>query len=159
MMRFLLTCLIFSCMVSCESNIVFIKYNSVNGVWQKDSVQNFSFQNEDKSILANTYLILRFNEKYRYDNIFVIITVNNSSEIISRDTIEYRVADNFGKLIGSKMINIHELNLPHKMDFQLMPKENYFINVEHAMRNINETLGVETLEGVLDIGYKLEKNN
>ena len=159
MMRFLLTCLIFSCMLSCESNIVFIKYNSVNGAWQKDSVQNFSFQNEDKSILTNTYLILRFNEKYRYDNIFVIITVNNSSEIISRDTIEYRVADNFGKLIGSKMINIYELNLPHKMDFQLMPKENYFINVEHAMRNIKETLGVETLEGVLDIGYKLEKNN
>ena len=159
MMRFLLTCLIFSCIVCCESNIVFIKYNSVNGAWQKDSVQNFSFQNEDKSILSNTHLILRFNEKYRYDNIFVIITVNNSSEIISRDTIEYRVADNFGKLIGSKMINIYELNLPHKMDFQLMPKENYFINVEHAMRNINETLGVETLEGVLDIGYKLEKNN
>ena len=148
----------FICIVSCEPNPVFIKYNSIKGAWQKDSIQNFSFQNDDKLTHTNSYLTLRLNEKYRYNNIFVIITVSNSSETISRDTIEYEVADNFGKLIGSKMINIHELNLPHKIDFQLMPKENYFINIEHAMRNVNETIGIEKLEGVLDVGYKFEKD-
>ncbi len=157
-MRSILICLIFSCIVSCESNPVYIKYNSLNGGWLKDSVQSFSFQNQDKLISTNSYLILRFNEKYRYNNIFVIITVTNSSGIIFRDTIDYEVADNFGKFIGSKMINISELSLLHKTDFQLMPKENYFIDVEHAMRNINETRGVENLEGVLDIGYKFEKH-
>ena len=55
------------------------------------------------------------------------------------------------------MINIHELSLPHKKRIQLMPKENYLINVEHAMRNADETIGVERLEGVLDVGYKFEK--
>jgi gliding motility-associated lipoprotein GldH len=148
----------FICILSCEPNPVFIKYNSINEGWQKDSIQNFFFQNEDKLIKTNSYLILRLNQKYRYNNIFVIITASNSSETISRDTIEYDVADNFGKLIGSKMINIHELNLLHKIDFQLMPKENYFINIEHAMRNVNETIGVEKLEGVLDVGYKFEKD-
>ena len=157
MMRDVLICLMFICIFSCEPNPIFIKYNSIKGAWQKDSIQNFSFQNEDKLIYTNSYLTLRLNEKYRYNNIFVIITVSNSSETISRDTIEYEVADNFGKLIGSKMINIHELNLIHKIDFQLMPKENYFINIEHAMRNVNETIGVEKLEGVLDVGYKFEK--
>ena len=157
MMRDVLIYLMFICIVSCEPNPIFIKYNSIKGAWQKDSIQNFSFQNEDKLIYTNSYLTLRLNEKYRYNNIFVIITVSNSSETISRDTIEYEVADNFGKLIGSKMINIHELNLIHKIDFQLMPKENYFINIEHAMRNVNETIGVEKLEGVLDVGYKFEK--
>ena len=29
---------------SCESNVEFLKYNSVNGVWHKDSVQEFSFE-------------------------------------------------------------------------------------------------------------------
>ena len=101
--------------------------------------------------------MLRVNQKYRYNNIFVIITVTNSNGIISRDTIEYKVADNFGKFIGSKRINIYELSLSHKKGIQLMPKENYFINVEHAMRNTDETVGVERLEGVLDVGYKLEK--
>lgn len=158
MMRYILISLMFIYIASCESNPVFIKYNSINGAWQKDSIQNFSFQNEHKLISANSYLVLRFNEKYRYNNIFVIITVYNSSETISRDTIEYKIADNFGKLIGSKMINIHELNLLHKTDFQLMPKENYFINVEHVMRNVNETIGVEKLEGILDVGYKFEKD-
>ena len=38
-----------------------------------------------------------------------------------------------------------------------MPKENYLINVEHAMRNVSETAGVKRLEGVLDVGYKFEK--
>ena len=156
-MRNILICLIFSCIVSCESNPLYIKYNSLNGGWLKDSVQHFSFPNGDKSILANSYLMLRVNQKYRYNNIFVIITFTNSNGIISRDTIEYKVADNFGKFIGSKMINIYELSLLHKKGIQLMPKENYFINVEHAMRNADETVGVERLEGVLDVGYKFEK--
>ena len=156
-MRNILICLTFSCIVSCESNLIYIKYNSLNGGWLKDSIQHFSFPNGDKSILTNSYLMLRFNQKYRYNNIFVIITVTNSNGIISRDTIEYKVADNFGKFIGSKMINIYELSLLHKKGIQLMPKENYFINVEHAMRNADETVGVERLEGVLDVGYKFEK--
>ena len=108
-------------------------------------------------MLTSSYLMLRVNQKYRYNNIFVIITVTNSNGIISKDTIEYKVADNFGKFIGSKRINIYELSLPHKKGIQLMPKENYFINVEHAMRNTDETVGVERLEGVLDVGYKLQK--
>ena len=156
-MRNILICLIFSCIVSCESNPIYIKYNSLNGGWLKDSVQYFSFPNGDKSILTNSYLMLRVNQKYRYNNIFVIITVTNSNGIISRDTIEYKVADNFGKFIGSKMINIYELSLLHKMGIKLIPKENYYINVEHAMRNADETIGVERLEGVLDVGYKFEK--
>lgn len=156
-MRNILICLIFSCIVSCDTNPLYIKYNSLNGGWLKDSVQHFSFPNGDKSILTNSYLMLRVNQKYRYNNIFVIITVTNSNGTILRDTIEYKVADNFGKFIGSKMINIYELSLPHKKGIQLMPKENYFINVEHAMRNADETVGVERLEGVLDVGYKFEK--
>ena len=149
--------MIFSCIVSCESNPLYIKYNSLNGGWLKDSVQHFSFPNGDKSMLTSSYLMLRVNQKYRYNNIFVIITVTNSNGIISRDTIEYKVADHFGKFIGSKMINIYELSLLHKKGIQLTPKENYFINVEHAMRNADETVGVERLEGVLDVGYKFEK--
>ena len=149
--------MIFSCIVSCESNPLYIKYNSLNGGWLKDSVQYFSFPNGDKSILTNSYLMLRVNQKYRYNNIFVIITVTNSNGIISKDTIEYQVADNFGKFFGSKMINIYELSLLHKMGIKLIPKENYYINIEHAMRNADETIGVERLEGVLDVGYKFEK--
>ena len=156
-MRNILICLIFSCIVSCDTNPLYIKYNSLNGGWLKDSVQHFSFPNGDKSILTNSYLMLRVNQKYRYNNIFVIITVTNSNGTILRDTVEYKVADNFGKFIGSKMINIYELSLLHKKGIQLIPKENYFINVEHAMRNADETVGVERLEGVLDVGYKLEK--
>ena len=156
-MRNILICLIFSCIVSCDTNPIYIKYNSLNGGWLKDSVQHFSFPNGDKSILTNSYLMLRVNQKYRYNNIFVIITVTNSNGTILRDTIEYKVADNFGKFIGSKMINIYELSLLHKKGIQLMPKENYFINVEHAMRNADETVGIERLEGVLDVGYKFEK--
>ena len=156
-MRNILICLIFSCIASCDTNPLYIKYNSLNGGWLKDSVQHFSFPNGDKSILTNSYLMLRVNQKYRYNNIFVIITVTNSNGTILKDTIEYKVADNFGKFIGSKMINIYELSLLHKKGIQLMPKENYFINVEHAMRNADETVGVERLEGVLDVGYKFEK--
>ena len=35
--------------------------------------------------------MLRVNEKYRYNNIFVIITVTNLSGIISKDTMSIKL--------------------------------------------------------------------
>ena len=33
------------------------------------------------------------------------------------------------------------------------------MSIEHAMRIINKVSGLENLEGVIDVGYKIEKIN
>ena len=143
---------------SCDSNVEFLKYNSVNGVWHKDSLQEFSFElNETNEY--NTFVNLRINEEYKFSNIFLITTLKDSLNILSKDTLQFKLADKSGKFIGKKRINLVDNKLLHKKQLKLERNKKYFLSIEHAMRVINKVGGIENLEGVTDIGYKIEKIN
>ena len=143
---------------SCDSNVEFLKYNSVNGVWHKDSLQEFSFElNETNEY--NTFVNLRINEEYKFSNIFLITTLKDSLNILSKDTLQFKLADKSGKFIGKKIINIVDNKLVHKKQLRLEGNKKYFLSIEHAMRVINKVGGLENLQGVTDIGYKIEKIN
>lgn len=143
---------------SCDSNVEFLKYNSVNGVWHKDSLQEFSFElNETNEY--NTFVNLRINEEYKFSNIFLITTLKDSLNILSKDTLQFKLADKSGKFIGKKRINLVDNNLLHKKQLKLEGNKKYFLSIEHAMRVINKVGGLENLQGVTDIGYKIEKIN
>ena len=143
---------------SCDSNVEFLKYNSVNGVWHKDALQEFSFElNETNEY--NTFVNLRINEEYKFSNIFLITTLKDSLNILSKDTLQFKLADKSGKFIGKKRINLVDNKLLHKKQLKLEGNKKYFISIEHAMRVINKVGGLENLQGVTDIGYKIEKIN
>tara|TARA_Y100000746_G_C15447527_1_gene425652 strand:- start:1106 stop:1579 length:474 start_codon:yes stop_codon:yes gene_type:complete len=143
---------------SCDSNVEFLKYNSVNGVWHKDSLQEFSFElNETNEY--NTFVNLRINEEYKFSNIFLITTLKDSLNILSKDTLQFKLADKSGKFVGKKRINLVDNKLLHKKQLKLEGNKKYFISIEHAMRVINKVGGLENLQGVTDIGYKIEKIN
>ena len=143
---------------SCESNVEFLKYNSVNGAWHKDSLQEFSFElNETNEY--NTFVNLRINEEYKFSNIFLITTLKDSLNILSKDTLQFKLADKSGKFVGKKRINLVDNKLLHKKQLKLEGNKKYFISIEHAMRVINKVGGLENLQGVTDIGYKIEKIN
>ncbi len=143
---------------SCDSNVEFLKYNSVNGVWHKDALQEFSFElNETNEY--NTFVNLRINEEYKFSNIFLITTLKDSLNILSKDTLQFKLADKSGKFVGKKRINLVDNNLLHKKQLKLEGNKKYFLSIEHAMRVINKVGGLENLQGVTDIGYKIEKIN
>tara|TARA_X000001036_G_scaffold88817_1_gene81088 strand:- start:1259 stop:1732 length:474 start_codon:yes stop_codon:yes gene_type:complete len=143
---------------SCESNVEFINYTSLNGIWHKDSLQEFSFE-LNKTNEYNTFVNLRINEEYKFSNIFLITTLKDSLNILSKDTLQFKLADKSGKFIGKKIINIVDNKLVHKKQLRLEGNKKYFLSIEHAMRVINKVGGLENLEGVIDIGYKVEKTN
>ena len=143
---------------SCESNVEFLKYNSVNGVWHKDSVQEFSFElNETNEY--NTFVNLRINEEYKFSNIFLITTLKDSLKILSKDTLNFKLVDKSGKFLGKKRVNIIENSLIHNENFKLEKNKKYSVSIEHAMRIINKVSGLENLSGIIDLGYKIEKTN
>lgn len=151
--------LIFSFFIfSCASDIDYINYNSINESWHKDSIQNFVFEinNLDNS-LYKSYINLRINEKYQFNNIFLIVSLRDSLRIISNDTLEFKLADKYGNFVGKKAINLIENSLLHKENLSLDNQNKYFVTIEHAMRVINKVGGLEFLEGVVDVGYKIEK--
>ncbi len=142
---------------SCRNEILFNQYNSMPMAWHKDSVVKFNFQIKDSFTRYNTYIKVRFNDEYMFNNIYVIATLENAQGLLLIDTLEYPMALNEGELIGRKFINIVENKLLHKENFTLVKDVEYKFSIKHAMRLINKTEGLESLEGILDIGYSVEK--
>jgi len=133
---------------SCRNEALFNQYNSLPMAWHKDSTIKFNFQIKDTSAR---------NDKYMFNNIFVITALENAEGLLLIDTLEYPMASNEGELIGRKFINIVENKLLHKENFVLVKDVEYQLSIKHAMRLINIEEGLESLEGILDIGYSVEK--
>ena len=54
---------------SCNTNIDFIEYNSVDGIWHKDSIQYFNFELDSAENLSyKSFVNLRIDEKYQFEN-------------------------------------------------------------------------------------------
>ncbi len=143
---------------SCESNIEYIQYNSIENQWDKDSIQNFVFELADTK-KYNTYINLRINKDYPFSNIFLITTLMDSLSVLSKDTLNFKIADKSGKFLGKKRVNIIENSLIHKEKIELEKNKKYSVSVEHAMRVINKVSGLKSLDGVVDVGYKIENIN
>ena len=143
---------------SCESNIEYIQYNSIENQWDKDSIQNFVFELADTK-KYNTYINLRINNDYPFSNIFLITTLMDSLSVLSKDTLNFKIADKSGKFLGKKRVNIIENSLIHKEKIELEKNKKYSVSVEHAMRIINKVSGLKSLDGVVDVGYKIENIN
>ena len=143
---------------ACESNIEYIQYNSIENQWDKDSIQNFVFELADTK-KYNTYINLRINKDYPFSNIFLITTLMDSLSVLSKDTLNFKIADKSGKFLGKKRVNIIENSLIHKERIELEKNKKYSVSVEHAMRIINKVSGLKRLDGVVDVGYKIENIN
>ena len=105
--------------------LITLKYNSVDGIWHKDSIQYFSFELDSRENLSyKSFINLRIDEKYPFNNIFLIVSLEDSSNILSIDTLEYKLADKYGNFTGNKRINIVENSLLHKENISLVNKKN-----------------------------------
>ena len=145
----LITCIVFS---SCDSNRVFDEYKSVPNQWNKDSIISFNVTAPDSINNYNLYVNLRNNNAYKYSNLFLTI----------KDTLEYKMADPTGKLLGSGFTDVKENKLWYKGfedPFVFSELGAYKINIQHAMRQNGQVNGIENLEGVTDIGFRIEYSN
>ena len=99
-------------LMSCTPDIQYVDYNSIDEGWHKDSIQNFNFElSTTEKTKFNSFVNLRINENYIFNNIYLIVTIKDSINIISIDTIEYKLADKYGKFLGKKRINIVDNSL------------------------------------------------
>ena len=159
-MRYRLLLILFTLTFSCNSNLEFIDYNSLDGSWHMDSIQEFSFEITGiESDSFNSYINLRLNDNYIFNNIFMIVKLRDTSQTISIDTLQYRIADKSGNFLGKKGINIVDYSLPYKENFDLQLSNKYIVSIEHAMRIINKTDALQKLDGIEDVGFKVLKTN
>ncbi len=149
-------------MCSCDSNQVFDDYKSVPNQWHKDSVVSFNINAPDSLNTYNLFVNLRNNNDYKYSNLFLIVEMKYPNGKVVTDTLEYIMAAKDGKLLGTGFSDVKENKLwykGHKQPFIFNETGAYQINIQHAMRENGKVDGVENLEGITDIGFRIEQSN
>ncbi|WP_299523450.1 gliding motility lipoprotein GldH [Winogradskyella sp.] len=144
---------------SCDSKAVYDEYKSVSNKWHKDSIASFNFKAPDTLNNYNLYVNLRNTNDYPFSNLFLIVELNYPNGKAVKDTLEYKMAAPNGELLGSGFSDIKENKLwyrGYKSPFRFSEQGDYVINIQHAMRKNGSVNGVDNLEGVTDIGFRVE---
>jgi gliding motility-associated lipoprotein GldH len=153
----LIYCTFFS---SCDSNRVFDEYKSVPNQWHKDSIISFNVIPPDSTNNYNLFVNIRTTNDYKYNNLFLIVEMDYPNGKILKDTLEYKMADPDGKLLGTGFTDVKENKLWYKgfeRPFIFNESGEYKIKIQHAMRQNGQVNGIENLVGITDIGFRIEK--
>ncbi|MCB0383195.1 MAG: gliding motility lipoprotein GldH [Psychroserpens sp.] len=148
--------------VSCDSNRVFDQYKSIPNQWHKDSIVSFKVSPPDTINNYNLFVNLRNTSAYKYSNLYLVIELNYPNGKTLKDTLEYRMAAPDGTFLGSGFSDIKENKLWYKgydQPFVFDESGEYQINVQQAMRKNGEVNGVLNLEGITDVGFRIERAN
>jgi len=155
--RILLFILLFSFVfVSCDSNSVFDKYKSVPNKWHKDSIVSFKVNPPDSTNAYNLFVTLRNTNDYKFNNLFLIVGMNFPNGKVIKDTLEYKMAKPNGELLGTGFTDVKENKLWYKERVIFEESGEYTVNIQHAMRENGKVNGVIDLEGITDIGFRIE---
>ena len=144
---------------SCDSEAVYDEYRSVPNKWHKDSVASFNFKAPDTIENYNLYVNLRNTNDYKFSNLFLIVELNYPNGKAVKDTLEYKMAAPSGELLGTGFSDIKENKLwyrGYKTPFKFSETGDYNVNIQHAMRQNGDVNGVVNLEGITDIGFRVE---
>jgi gliding motility-associated lipoprotein GldH len=145
---------------SCDSKAAFDVYKSVPEQWHKDSIASFNFKAPDTTSNYDLYVQLRNTNDYKFSNLFLIVELNYPNGKAVKDTLEYKMAAPNGELLGSGFSDVKENKLWYrgfKTPFQFEEEGDYIVKIQHAMRNNGDVDGILNLEGITDIGFRVEQ--
>lgn len=145
---------------SCDSNRVFDAYQSVPDQWHKDSIISFKVAPPDSIKPYNLFVNLRNTNAYKYSNLFLIVEMDYPNGKVVKDTLEYVMAAPNGELLGEGFTDVKENKLWFKgynSPFIFNESGEYTVNIQHAMRENGKVNGIEYLDGITDIGFRIEQ--
>lgn len=142
---------------SCDKKRIFDDYKKVGQVWHKDSIVSFSVEQKDTVTKHNLYINLRNNKDYPFNNLFLIVEMNQPNKKTIVDTLEYQMAKPDGTLMGKGLTDTKDNKLFYKENFVFPKSGNYQVHIQQAVRKSGKIEGIIALEGVTDVGLRIEK--
>lgn len=151
--------LIFFSLISCDQKRVFDDYQSVGKSWHKDSIVSFDLPQLDSKKTYNLYVNVRNNDDYPFNNLFLIVSLEQPNKQIKVDTLEYQMTNPDGTLLGEGFTDIKENKLFYKDKVSFTQKGLYKIHIKHALRQTGKIEGVTSLNGISDVGFRIESTD
>lgn len=148
----LLVVILFS---SCDKKRVFDEYKSVGRAWHKDSVVTFNLPELDSIKRYDLFVNLRANNAYKYNNLFLIVAMELPNGFTKVDTLEYEMTSPDGTMLGNGFSDLKESKLYYKENVKFRGK--YKVYIKQAVRENGKVPGVTALEGITEVGFRIEK--
>ncbi len=122
--------------------------------WHSKFKPAFKFNISDTTSAYQLFLIIRHNEKYNYNNLWInLYIIEPGTAIANKVQYELPLATNERGWLGTGMDDIyeHRINLtPASETFYFKKSGIYTFTIEQIMRD-------EPLENVMNIGIRVEK--
>lgn len=119
--------------------------------WNSNFLPRFSFDISDTLADYQLFLLLRHNDRYNYNNIWVNVFIKGPDGRVQKFQIEKLLATNTAGWLGSGMDDIYYHRLPlTAAPIQLRKPGRYVFTIQHIMRE-------EPLQNIMDVGLRIEK--
>lgn len=142
---------------SCTNQAFFNEYQTVeNDGWKKEEPKVFDFESLDTITKRSTYINVRTTNDYPYSNLFLIVRMFPPEGEATVDTLEYQMANADGSMLGTGFSDIKEHKLAWRNHMLLKKQGVYKVEIEHAMRKVNEVKGDAVLSGITEIGLEVQ---
>ena len=142
-------------LLSCARIDLFERVSAIPGQsWQSTYRPSFSFDIKDTTAPYQLFLILRHNNRYNYNNIWINIYRKRPDGQVSRVPYELLLATNEKGWLAEGMDDIYEHRIP------LIPPANdsfYFNKAGIYTFTLEQIMRDDPLEHVLDVGVHIER--
>lgn len=144
-------------LLSCDERRVYDSYQSLNEGWDASRTLAFEVSELDSIQPLDVFITLRANHEYPYNNLFLITEMNYPNGKQETDTLEYRMAEPSGELLGAGIGDIKESKLWYKEGFRFRESGTYTLKIDHAMRKNGNVQGDAVLQGITEVGMRIER--
>lgn len=150
--KYLLFALLISLLfTACDAKRVFDENIGIEEEnWNRKNKAKFEVVITDTISLHNFYINLRNSPDYAKRNIYLYIKTTFPNNRVAIDTLAFFLADKEGKWLGKGIGRIKDNRILFKAGVRFPYKGKYLFEIEQGMRH-------EVLEGVVDVGIRIEK--
>ena len=150
LIKFLLIVLCALTIGSCQTIDIFEKTTAfTTHEWNSKERPSFKFEISDTNALYNIYLVLRHEDAYNYNNIWVNLDLKGPKDTVTIRR-EFILANNRHGWLGSGMDDVFEHRIPFNTKPTKLHKGIYSFTLQQDMRD-------DPLRHILNAGVRLEK--
>ncbi|MBI5859002.1 MAG: gliding motility lipoprotein GldH [Sphingobacteriales bacterium] len=141
--------------VSCNTIDLYEKSVAIPGhSWKSSFKPSFAFTIKDTSSAYKLFIVLRHNDKYNFNNIYINLHVKRPGvDSVNKAQYDLTLATNEKGWLASGMDDIYEHRIPLTPDDQPV----YFRKPGDYLFTIEQVMREDPLNNVLDIGLRIEK--
>lgn len=137
-------------LVACGYNPAFRQSIAIpNDSWDKNNAIKVAVPVTDTVNYYDIFIDIRNLNSYPYANLYLFVTVSTPNGDHMTDTLEYRLADDYGTWLGQRSSRIWDCKLPFRTMVKFVQKGSYTFNIQHGMRD-------DELKGIADVGITIE---